>query len=157
MTGAWLGRKAKFYLNFGLFGSPSFAEVPNISDLTRNGEWETADGSTRESAVKQSVKTMVDLSVGGKLKFVAGDANTVAIMDAFMSPDSFLDIMVLNGPMTTPGAYGVRYQAQVTSDNEDQGLSTVIFEDLKFMPTPIGANPPATVKVISGAPVFTFI
>lgn len=155
MTGAWLGREAKFYLNSGSFGSPTWSEVPNISDLTRNGEWETVDASTRESSAKMAIKTLIDFGVSGKLKFAAGDGNTVAIMDAFFSPDAVIDIMVLNGALTRSGAYGVRYQCQVTSDNEDQGLSAAVFEDLKFMPTP--GNPPASVKVVSGAPVFTLI
>jgi hypothetical protein len=156
MTGASLGRKAKFYLNnSGNFASPAWAAIPQFSDLTRSGEWDTTEVNTRESSGKMAIKTLVDLAVSGKLKFVAGDNNIATIMDAFFSPDGFLDIMVLNGDMATPGTYGVRFQCQVTSDNEDRGLTAAVMEDLKFTPTPLGGNAPQSAKVIGSSPVFT--
>lgn len=154
MTGVKLGRNAKFYLNTGTFGSPTWAEVPQISDLTMTRAWDSAEAATRESAVKMGVKTLVDLAVSGKFKFVIGDTNLTAILDALNSPASTVDIMVLNASQTTSGAYGVRYECQVMEGNEDQGLGAAIFDELKFMPTPT-TNAPCTVKVVAGAPVFT--
>lgn len=155
-TAAYLGRNAKFYLNTGSYGSPTWSEVPNISDLTLNRAWDEGDASTRESAMKQAVKTLLDAAVSGKLKFTIGDSNTTTILDALDSPTTTIDIMCLNGPQTTNGMKGVRYPAQVTQGNEDQGLGVVLYEDIKFMPTPT-ANPPCTVKVVGSAPVFTAV
>jgi hypothetical protein len=156
MTGRRLGRNAKFYLNTGSDVSPTWSEVPQFSDLTRGAAWDTAEVNTRESAVKMSAKTMVDFSVSGKLKFVPGDANITTIMDALFSGDTIIDIMVLNGPSTTSGCYGVRFQCQVTEGNEDQGLANAIYEDLKFVPTPATLSP-YSVKIVAGAPVMTAI
>lgn len=154
MTGVSLGRNAKVYLNTGPFGTPAWAEIPQISDLTQAGAWDSAEASTRESAVKMGVKTLADLSVTCKMKFVPGDTNQATIIDAFFSPTATVDVMVLNGPQTVPGTYGVRYTAQVSQRDEDQGLGVGVFEGLKFEPTP-SANPPSSAKVVGSAPVFT--
>lgn len=154
MTGASLGRNAKAYLNTGTHGVPTWAEIPQVSDLTAAGAWDTAEASTRESAVKMAVKTLVDLSVSGKLKFVAGDTNQATIIEAFYNPATTIDVMILNGASNTNGTYGVRYDCQVTSKDEDQGLGVAIFDGFKLMPTP-SANLPSWVKVTAGAPVFT--
>jgi len=157
MTGRSLGRNAKFYLmTSGTFPSGSFTEVPQFSDLMRNVQWDEGEANSRESAAKMAVKTLGDLSVSGKLKFVRGDSVIATIMDALMSPDSVISIMVLNGPSTTAGNYGVAYDCQVFQGNEDQGLGNVIYEDLVFKPTPNG-NSPYSVKVVGSAPVMTAI
>lgn len=156
MTGRSLGRNAKFYLNTGSDVSPTWGEVPQFSDLTRGAAWDTTEANSRESAGKMSVKTLVDLSVNGKLKFVRGDSAIATIMDALFSPDAIIDIMVLNGPSNQAGNYGSRFQCQVTDGGEDQGLGNAIYEDLKFMPTP-STLPPYSVKVVGSAPVMTAI
>lgn len=156
MTGRRLGRNAKFYLNTGSDVSPTWSEVPQFSDLMRGLAWDTAEVNSRESAAKMVAKTLGDLAVTGKLKFVVSDSNITTIMDAAYSPDTIIDIMVLNGPSTTTGCYGSRFQCQVTEANEDQGLQNAIYEDLKFMPTP-STLPPYSVKVVAGAPVMTAI
>lgn len=155
MTSVQLGRLAAFYLNTGTYGSPVWSLVANISDLTVSGEWDLADASTRESAVKMQVPTLVDLSVAGKMKFANGDTNTVSIVQAFFN-QTILDIMALNGPQTTAGNFGVRFPCRVTSRNEDQGVGVAIFEDVKFVPYPT-ANPPCWVQVVGSAPVFNTI
>ena len=155
-TAAYLGRNAKLYLNTGSYGSPTWSEVANISDLTLNRAWDEAEANSRESSMKMALKTLLDGSVSGKMKFTIGDSNTTTILDALNSPTTALDIMCLNQSQTTTGAYGLRYPCQVTQGNEDQGLGVALYEDLKFMPTP-STNAPCTVKVVGGAPVFTAI
>lgn len=156
MTGRRMGRNAKFYLNTGSDVSPTWSEVPQISDLVRGLAWDTAEVNSRETAIKMAAKTLGDLAVTGKLKFVTSDPNIATIMDAAYSPDTIIDIMVLNGPSTTTGCYGSRFQCQVTDCSEDQGLQNAIYEDLKFMPTPSTISP-YSVKVVGGAPVMTAI
>jgi hypothetical protein len=131
--------------------------VANVSDLTRNAAWDTAEANSRESAAKMIVKTLVDLNISGKLKFAIGDGNTSAILDALFSPDAFVDVLCLNGSISTAGSYGIRFQCQVTEGNEDQGLSAALYEDIKLAPTPLGGNAPQSAKVVGSAPVFTVI
>jgi hypothetical protein len=153
MTGARLGRKATLSLNGGTHGSPTWSTVDLISDLTVNAPWDETEASTRESAVKMAVQTLMALEVGGKVKFNETDSNLQTVLDA-MSSGAVLDVMVLNGPSTANGCRGYRFDCQASMAAEDQGLGAVIFDEVKFKPTP-SVNLPATVKVTTGAPVFT--
>ncbi len=155
-TAAYLGRNAKLYLNTGSYGSPTWLEIANISDLTLNRAWDEAETNSRESAMKMILKTLLDGGISGKMKFTIGDSGTTTIIDALNSPTTTLDVMCLNGPQTTNGVYGLRYPCQVTQGNEDQGLGVALYEDITFKPTPT-TNPPCTVKVSGGAPVFTVV
>jgi hypothetical protein len=155
ITKVGLGRNAKFFLNGGTFGSPNWSAVPNISDCAVNAVWDEADASTRESAAKMTVKTLLGLEIDVKLKYDVTDANTAAIMSAMVSPSGTVDILVLNGSSATNGVIGYRMDSQVFQANEDQSLGVAEFEDLKFKPTPYNGNAPASAAVASAAPVFT--
>lgn len=150
-----LGRDAVFYLNTNTFSTPTWVAVPQFSDLTVTAEWDQAEASTRESKMKLQAKTLLGAEVGGKLKFDLTDTSIGTIMDALLS-DSVVDVMVLNGGSTTNGVRGFRFEGQVHAANEDQGLGVAIFEDLKIKPYPT-ANAKQSVKVTTGAPVFTTI
>lgn len=154
-TGVRLGRDAIFYLNTASFGSPTWAAIPQVSDLNVTAEWDETEASTRESKMKLKAKTLLGAEVGGKLKNVKGDTNLDTIIDALFT-DSVVDIMVLNGAKDTDGARGFRFECQVHSANEDQGLGVAIFDEVKFKPYPT-ANAKQSVKVVTGAPVFTAI
>jgi len=154
-TGVSLGRDAKLYLNTGTFGSPTWAAIDQISDLTVTAEWDEVDASTRESKMKLKAKTLLGAEVGGKLKAVPGNTNLGTIVAALFS-DAVVDIMVLNGTSSTNGCYGFRYECQVHAANEDQGLGAAIFDDIKFKPYPT-TNAKQSVLVTTGAPVFTAI
>lgn len=150
-----LGRDSVFYLNTGTFGSPTWAAVPQFSDLNVTAEWDETEASTRESKMKMKAKTLLGAEVGGKLKPDLTDTNIGTILDALLS-DAVVDVMVLNAASSVNGARGYRYECQVHSGNEDQGLGVAIFDDIKFKPFPT-ANAKQTAKVASGAPVFTAI
>ena len=153
MTKVRLGRDAKLYINTASFGSPTWSAVDNISDLAIEAAWNEAAAPTRESKVEMAAKTQLPLAVTGKMKFDLTDANTGTILDALVS-DAVLDIMVLNTPSTVNGGRGYRFECQVFDGSEDQGLGTAIYDAIKFKPYP-NSNSPASVKVASGAPVFT--
>jgi hypothetical protein len=155
MTGVRLGRDAVLYLNTGTFGSPTWVAIPQFSDLTVGAAWDAADANTRESKMKMKAKTQLEAGVEGKMKFDLTDTNVGTIMDALLS-DSVVDVMVLNASNSTNGARGFRFEAQVHRANEDQGLGVAIYEDIMFVPYPT-ANAKQSVKVTSGAPVFTAI
>lgn len=154
-TGVRLGRDAVFYLNTATFGSPTWTAIPQISDLAVTAEWDEVEASTRESKMKLKAKTLLGAEVGAKLKAVPGDTNLGTIIAALFS-DAVVDIMVLNGAKDSNGCYGFRFEAQVHSANEDQGLGAAIFDDIKFKPYPT-TNAKHSVLVTTGAPVFTAI
>jgi len=152
--GARLGIESVLYLNGGTYGSPTWGALTFINDLTVNNQWDKADANSRASRIKQAVKTLLGLSWTGTI-LVPGETNAdyTTIIDA-MNSDDILDIMVLNGPNTENGVRGYRCDVQVTNATEDQGSGAVLYDQIEFMPTP-SANPPKSVLVTSGAPVFS--
>jgi len=151
---ARLGIESVLYLNGGTYGSPTWGALTFINDLTVNNQWDKADANSRASRIKQAVKTLLGLSWTGTI-LVPGetDADYTTIINA-MNADTVLDIMVLNGPNTENGVRGYRCDVQVTNATEDQGGGAVLYDQIEFMPTP-STNPPKSVLVTSGAPVFS--
>lgn len=154
-TGVKLGRDAVLYYNTASFGSPTWTAIPQVSDLSVTAEWDEAEASTRESKMKLKVKTLLGAEVAAKLKVVPSDTALGVIVAALFS-DAVVDILVLNGTNATNGCYGFRFECQVHSANEDQGLGNAIFDEVKFKPCPT-VNAKQSVLVTTGAPVFTTI
>lgn len=150
---AKLGIKCKLYYNTASFVTPTWVEITCVSDFTQSVEWDVAEVLSRLTRIKQGVKTMLGLSWSGKLKVSDTDAAYQAIMASLVS-DGALDVMVLNGDKTATGSIGYRCDVQVNSATEDQGTGVVLYDEIKFTPTPTN-NQPASVLVTAGAPVFT--
>jgi hypothetical protein len=143
-----IGLNAKAYRNTGNYNTPTWSEITLISDLTVNPTWEEADASARESRVKQTVKTMINVEITGRLKKKPGDTNYEAIMNAALSDDA-LDMLVLDDTNTTNNARGWRMDAQIFSVSEDQSMSNYMYEDIRILPS-ITTNPVKAVLVTGG-------
>lgn len=149
-----LGRDSKFYRNTsGNYNAPTWAEVDEISDLNLGRGWEEFDASTRGTPVGAMIKVKLNLEATGKIRVDDSDADYVAIYDAANSKDQVLDVMILNGPLSTNGVRGVRMDCQVMSLNEDQGLGTVLFDEFTLKPNNLSNNPKLVV-VAGGVPTF---
>lgn len=144
-----LGINCKAFRNTATYEAPTWSEMTNISDLTIAQSWDTADANARESRIKQALKTLFDVSVTGKFKKRPLDANYEAIMDALIGDPGIIDLLVLDGPIDEEGVRGWRFDAQVTTGGEDQGLTVALYEDITFMPNLADHNPLA-VRVDSG-------
>lgn len=153
-AGAKLGIKCVAYYNTGTYGTPVWTAITCINDFTQSVEWDEAEVLYRGTRVKQAVKTLLGLSWSGKLKVSDTDTAYQAIMAALVS-DSTLDMMILNGDKTTNNVIGYRCDVQVFSATEDQGTGVVLYDEVKFKPSPMGGNAPSSVLVTTGAPVFT--
>src|SRR4051812_42511826 len=94
-----LGIKASLLRNTGTYNSPVWTEITGISDLKENPDWDTAEGNTRASRVKRHAKTLLGLSLSGKIKVDHTDAGYVAVLAALYS-DTPLDLVVLDGDPT---------------------------------------------------------
>lgn len=143
-----LGINAKLYRNTGNYATPAWSEVTLIADLTVNPSWEEADASARESVVKQTAKTMLNVEVTGRLKKKPGDANYEAFMDGCLN-FSALDLLILDGANNTNNSRGWRMDCQIFSITEDQGMSNALYEEIRILPS-ITSNPVKAVKVTSG-------
>ena len=153
-TTAKLGIRAKIYRNTGTFGTPIWSEVKSFSDVTVNAAWDSQEVLTRATRVKQKVKTLLGLEVTAKIQASdSGDTDYTAIR-ASLNDDSTQDFMILNGASNTNGVTGFRFESQIHQANEGQNPGDVLFDDIALAPA-VTANPPQTVVVSAGAPVFT--
>jgi hypothetical protein len=152
---AMLGILAKFYLNGGTYGSPSWTAVGLIGDLKVPAKWDIQEVLTRATRLKQKVKTMLDVDITGTLKTDLTDTSYTTLYAAMLN-DDIVDVMCLTGGNTTNGVRGWRFDAQVVNMSQDQGPTAVIFDEFGLIPVP-STNLPKSVAVASGAAAFTAI
>lgn len=150
-----LGPNAKLYRNAGSYGSPSWTVIGLVSDLSSKGNWDMGEGSTRLSRAKLYAKTMLDIEITGKIREDLTDAGYAALA-AQLNSDTPIDLLVLDGPSTTNGQRGYRADWHVSTNDQDQGLGTVIFDSFTLKPG-ISDNLPMRALVSGGGPVFTAI
>ena len=150
-----LGILSKLYYNTATYGSPTWAAITLIGDLTIPQKWDVAEILIRASRLKFKSKTALDVSITGKLLASLTDTGYLALMTAMLD-DSVVDFLALNGPNSTNGVRGYRFDGQVIGAGEDQGPGNVVWDDLEIQPA-LTANTPKSALVASGAPVFTAI
>lgn len=141
-------------LNGGTFGSPSWSAVGLVGDLKLDAKWDVAEYLIRAFRVKFKQKTALDLSITGKLLASLTNASYTTMLSAMLN-DDILDVMCLNGPSSTNGVRGYRFEAQIIDASEDQGPTGVVWNDFALVPVYGGTNAPKSVLVTTGAPVFT--
>lgn len=151
-----LGINAKMYRNSGTYGSPSWAEVADISDLTLNPAFQETKFGTRASRIGRSAKTLSDLTYSGKIKVDLDEADYIAFRDAHLSPDGVLDLMILTGGSTTNGVWGYRGEFQVNITGQDQGLNAKMYDDFTLAPSDTD-NAFTKAIVASGSAAFTAV
>jgi hypothetical protein len=151
-----LGIKARIYRNTsGNYGSPSFSAIHKVSDLAVNPAWDMSDADSRESRIKNKAKTMLDLTITGKVKVSNSDAGYIALWEAAHNDDA-LDLLILNGPMNENGTRGYRGFFQVNKPAEDQGLDKVLYMGFELMPADNEDDTPIKLAVVAGGtPVFS--
>lgn len=139
-----LGILAKmYYRSAGSHGSPTFTEIPGVSDLSLGVTWDEGEASSKDSPVKKSVKTMLALGITGTLKKKPGNAVYEDIMDAIVSRE-VLDILILDGAKDEDGSRGWRFDAQIFDASEDQGKDVgAIYTSISIKPTDSDNEPMA--------------
>lgn len=154
---AKLGLKCKAYRNTNTFASPTWSAINCISDFQVAPKWDEAEASSRETRLKLALKTLLGLEITGKLRASdANDANYTAIVAA-ITGDQQLDLMILNGASTTDGVTGFRASFQLFDATEDQGLGSVVYDQVVLKPSPNTDGNYFTVLVGSGAPAYNAI
>lgn len=148
-----LGILARLYRNTGSYDTPIWTVMNGWSDAALRVAWDKADASTRDSRVKGGVKTQLDLGFTGKYKVSDDNAGYLALWGLTFNDDT-IDLLILNGPIADNGVRGVRYDAQVYSAGEDQGLGVALFDEFTIDPY-IFDHEPAIAVITGGAPVFT--
>jgi hypothetical protein len=146
---------ALYYRSSGNFGTPTWTALTDIGDLAVNAQWDVAEANTRASRIKSESKTLLGLEVTGRLKSQDASASYNAVVEAFLSGTSNIDILVLDGTNTTNGSRGFRFEAVVTQANQDQALTNALFLDLRFAPDGFSSNNFQSALVTAGAAAFT--
>jgi hypothetical protein len=140
------GKDFKLYRNTGNTNTPTWTEVTNVRDVTRNLELALADASIRGSSFKQQVGTMKDLSLDTQMVYDQADAAYTAFEDSFFNATT-LDLLVLDGSIATVNNKGLRFEAQVTTFSVNEGLEDVGLTDVTVVPAYSTTNPPRRVNV----------
>lgn len=146
-AGVKVGIKGALMRNTGTYGSPTWAAVALVRDVTPVRAWDTADASARESRAKLYAKTMIE--VGATAVVRADDVNTgyQALYDASNSPSSVVDLLIIDGPLTTEGSAGVRAEFLVSETGAPQEAGGVIYATFDLKPAWTSNGYPSSVDV----------
>lgn len=132
-SGVKVGIKCKVYRNTGTYGSPTWTEVTLIRDATMSCPWDLVDASSRAHRVKLFAKTMQDVTVNIVMRADDADAAAIAFYAASQE-ETVLDLLVLEGPISTEGSSGVRAHFVVNLANQDHGSGSVVYNTYDLKP-----------------------
>lgn len=131
--GVKLGIKAVIYRNTGSYGSPSWAAMNSVRDVTVTAPFDMVEAITRSSRVKLYAKTLMDLGVQLMVRKDDNSTDAVAILAAAMN-DTVFDCLVLDGPLATEGSTGFRSHFIINLASESQGAADVIYDTYDLKP-----------------------
>ena len=136
-----LGLDCKAYRNTGLYGSPTWNEVPNIRDLTIPMEKTKADVSSRNSKYRMSRGTLRDINITFSMVWDNADADFTALRDAWLN-DTSIDMVFLDGAVGTAGSQGPRAYYEVIKFERTENLEEAAMVNVELAPTHNLTNPP---------------
>lgn len=153
---AGIGLDCSLYYNTGTFGSPTWVELTNVSNVKLDLSFQSGNGSTRATRVIKEGRTQLPLAVTGSM---LADKSTgyVAFRTFFLASgtSAVVDVMCLDGDSTTNTTDGVRFEAEIHDWSRDEGDGNVVYRNFTLKPTIYGTNVIQSVLVTSGAPVFS--
>jgi hypothetical protein len=99
----------------------------------------------------------VALQIGFTARILCDDADTgyTALMTAWRSLTATVDILVIDGPVTTVGSFGFRAHYQVAEGAQPQPTNDVLYREFNFVPYPQATEVPQYAEVTTG-PAFTY-
>lgn len=152
------GMDFKLYLNTDdpYDNSPTWTEVTNVRDLSRKLEKALADASTRASTFRQQVGTLKDLTIEFGMVYNPSDTSQARFEEAFFT-DEDLEILILDGPISTVGSKGLRMMATISQFGTDENLEDVGMVPVTIVPGYSTDNGPRRVEVTSPGSVVNVI
>ncbi len=141
-----LGMEAKLYRNSGSYGTPTWAELSNVKDVTLNLEKGEADVTTRaNSGWKATAATLKDASIEFEMVWDTSDAGFEAIKDAYFN-NTAIELAVMDGAIAAAGSQGLRASCMVTNFSREEPLEEAIKVKVTAKPT-YAANAPTWLTV----------
>lgn len=144
------GKDFKLYLNSDspYDDTPTWVEVKNVKDLSRTLEKALADASTRANSYRMQVGTLKELTVEFNMVYDPSDTNQEILNDAFHGDDN-VEVLILDGSISTAGSKGIRFMAQVTKFGTDENLEEMGMVPVALVPGYVTDNLPRRVIVDS--------
>jgi len=138
MSRTRLGHLAKLYVDSANnWTTPTWVEVPNVSNLTLNLSHATADVTTRAHAGwRTQVATLKEATIEFDMLDVAGDPSVAQIRQAFFARGQ-LHVLCLNGSRTEVGSWGLKTLVEVTRFNRAEQMGQAIVISVTFVVSPL--------------------
>ena len=130
------GIGAKMYRNTGTYASPTWAEVDAVLNCTLTLNWNFAEAGSRATRAMIQQKTRFDHTVTCDMRADDADTDYAAFRTAALSPTSSLDLLVLDGALTTEGVRGFRAHYQVNLTSQPQEADGSIYDQFELKPAP---------------------
>lgn len=127
------GINCKAYYNSGSYGSPTWVELSCIDELQENSKTMTADANSRASFIRLKVGVDGDLSWTGTIKRDGSAAHLVVYRA--MKAKTSLDMLILDGPVTTNGVMGHRADCLIIDTSNNQNRTERLYDSIEIVPT----------------------
>lgn len=142
--------------NTGTYGSPTWTEIELVRDVNPAMPWDMGDASSRATRAKLYNKTQIDIPYSIVVRADDADTGYVALFDASVSPTTVIDMMILDGPISTEGAMGIRCHFLVNFASQTGGAADNCYTTFDLKPGYSSAGVPKSVKMgASSVPSFT--
>jgi len=141
------GILAKVYRNTGTYGSPTWAAIGLVRNVSPSAKWDRGDASIRATRAKLQEKTQIAISGTIECRADPADAGYQALFDAAMGDSTAaIDLMIIGGPITQEGVKGVR--GYMNLDFEDNhSINEVVYTTFAYDPAWNAAGYPAKVEM----------
>jgi hypothetical protein len=145
------GKDFKLYRNTDspYDNSPTWVEVTNVKDLTRNIEKALADASVRGSNFRQQIGTLKELSLNFQMVYDPADAGYLQYEESFFS-NTQVETLVLDGGVGTNGSRGIRFMGEVTTFTVNEALEDVGLVDVTMIVAYNSTNLARRVEISGG-------
>lgn len=135
-----LGIDAKLYHNTGSFSTPTWSEIPIVSELTSSLEKVMGKIKSRKSKWNRNRPSTRDLSIDFQLEDDPDDAGFQALRDAWLN-DTLIDMAAVDQDIANSGAQGPRAEFYVTKFERGEPLEEGMTYSVTIVPGDGGNEP----------------
>lgn len=135
-----LGRKHKLYYNAGTYGSPVWALVPYVRNVTVGMTFGETDVNSRASEFELRDVGLTALSVDFEMLERDGDAAYTTIRDAAWAKTA-VEFMLLNGSKDVSGSKGFRATCKIFGFGHGEPLAEAKVVSVNIKPTDSDHDP----------------
>ena len=130
------GINCKVYYNSGTYGSPTWALVNPVIEVSVNLENSTFDASNRDSNYRLQLPALTDISVDFRFHKDKADTDFLALETAAQTRAN-LDLLILDGIQASADSDGWRILGFFSSWTESQPLEDAVTVDATYVPAAV--------------------